>query len=59
MTQGLREHPRIGQDLLKEIPLRRMAKPEEVARTVTFLLDPENTYLTGGVYAVDGGVSAR
>lgn len=59
MTQGLREHPRIGQDLLREIPLGRMAKPEEVARTAAFLLDPENTYLTGGVYAVDGGVSAR
>lgn len=34
-------------------------KPEEVSRMVVFLMDPENSYVTGGFYAVDGGVSAR
>ncbi|GGN02918.1 2-deoxy-D-gluconate 3-dehydrogenase [Thermus composti] len=58
MTQGLREHPHLGQKILGGIPLARMARPEEVARMVAFLLEPENSYLTGGVYAVDGGVSA-
>lgn len=58
MTEGLRQHPRIGQEILRSIPLGRMARPEEVARMVAFLLEPENSYLTGGVYAVDGGVSA-
>ncbi|MCS6869506.1 MULTISPECIES: SDR family NAD(P)-dependent oxidoreductase [unclassified Thermus] len=59
MTQGLREHPHLGPALLREIPLGRMARPEEVARMVAFLLEPENAYLTGGFYAVDGGVGAR
>jgi NAD(P)-dependent dehydrogenase (short-subunit alcohol dehydrogenase family) len=59
MTQGLREHPGLRQAILQEIPLGRMARPEEVACMVAFLLDPESTYMTGGLYAVDGGVSAR
>jgi len=59
MTQGLREHPTLREAILREIPLGRMASPEEVARMVAFLLEPENGYLTGGIYAVDGGVSAR
>ncbi|GLV49003.1 3-oxoacyl-ACP reductase [Thermus sp. LT1-2-5] len=59
MTESLRSHPRLGPAILQEIPLRRMARPEEVARMVAFLLEPENAYLTGGVYAVDGGVGAR
>lgn len=59
MTAGLREHPVLGPRLLEEIPLGRMAQPQEVARVAAFLLEPENGYLTGGVYAVDGGVSAR
>lgn len=59
MTQGLRAHPSLGPTLLREIPLGRMARPEEVARMVVFLLEPENAYVTGGFYAVDGGVGAR
>lgn len=59
MTEDLRAHPHLGQKILDEIPLARMARPEEVARMVAFLVEPESNYLTGGVYAVDGGVSAR
>ena len=59
MTEGLRQHPRIGPELIAEIPLKRMAQPEEVARMVALLLEPEASYLTGGVYAVDGGVGAK
>ncbi|MER3537507.1 MAG: NAD(P)-dependent oxidoreductase [Thermus sp.] len=59
MTRGLREHPSLKQAILREIPLGRMAQPEEISRMIAFLMDPENSYLTGGLYAVDGGVSAR
>jgi NAD(P)-dependent dehydrogenase (short-subunit alcohol dehydrogenase family) len=34
------------------IPMGRMAEPEEVARLVHFLVSP---YLTGTIYAIDGG----
>lgn len=40
------------------LPLRRPGTPEEVAVAVSFLASPENTYVTGAVLAVDGGLGA-
>lgn len=37
------------------LPIRRRAKPQEIARTVAFLLGDESTYTTGSAYTVDGG----
>lgn len=41
-----------------EIPLGRMAEPEEIANLVGFLVSPEAQYITGVNYVVDGGVSS-
>jgi len=38
-------------------PLGRIGEPEEVARAIAFLLDPANSWITGQVLGVDGGVS--
>ncbi|OOQ61612.1 SDR family oxidoreductase [Mucilaginibacter pedocola] len=37
------------------IPMGRMAEPEEVASLVHFLVSPAAAYLTGSIYAIDGG----
>mmetsp|Transcript_26421 Transcript_26421/g.43260 ORF Transcript_26421/g.43260 Transcript_26421/m.43260 type:complete len:274 (+) Transcript_26421:155-976(+) len=38
-------------------PLGRIGEAEEVARMIAFLLQPENSFITGQVIAVDGGLS--
>ncbi len=37
--------------------LGRLGTPEDVARAIVFLLDPLNSWITGQVLAVDGGLS--
>lgn len=39
------------------VPLRRIGTPEDVARTVAFLIDRENHYITGENIMVDGGLT--
>jgi NAD(P)-dependent dehydrogenase (short-subunit alcohol dehydrogenase family) len=39
------------------IPLGRPAEPAEIAPVVSFLLSPENTYVTGSRIVVDGGLT--
>ena len=39
------------------IPMRRIGTPNEVANVVGFLASDESSFVTGGIYTVDGGVS--
>jgi glucose 1-dehydrogenase len=40
-----------------KIPLGRLGTSEEVARSILFLVDPANDYMTGACLLVDGGIS--
>lgn len=44
---------------LDKIPLKRIGLPEEVAVCVSFLLDEENSYMTGATIDVNGGLYSR
>ncbi len=37
-------------------PERRLGKPDEIARTVRFLIDDESGYITGAVFNINGGM---
>ena len=41
----------------KGLPLGRLARPEEIARGILFLVDPESAYVTGSTLMIDGGIS--
>ena len=49
-------NPALLDPLLRNIPLGRMGKPEEVAGLVAFLASDEAAYVTGSTYVMDGGL---
>jgi len=55
MSHGLSED-QLGQ-IARRTPLGRLGDPQDVARAVLFLTDPANTYITGQVVVVDGGLT--
>ncbi|HEY6892759.1 MAG TPA: SDR family oxidoreductase, partial [Rhodanobacteraceae bacterium] len=40
------------------IPLRRLARPEEIAEVALFLASPRASYVTGAIIAMAGGAGA-
>jgi NAD(P)-dependent dehydrogenase (short-subunit alcohol dehydrogenase family) len=56
-----REHPLTDAEAAaigeRVVPNGRLAKPEDIARTVLFLCSDEASYITGAMYYVDGGYS--
>ena len=45
-------------ELASKTALNRLAEPKDIAKTVYFLGNKENTYLTGQDIIVDGGFMA-
>ncbi len=44
-----------SEELARAIPLRRLGKPEEVARTIYYLCSPESSYVSGVEIEINGG----
>ncbi|CAI0954686.1 3-oxoacyl-[acyl-carrier-protein] reductase FabG [Serratia fonticola] len=55
MTQAI--PPEALKALRKQIPLRRLGKACEVARTTAFLIGDDSRYMTGQILVLDGGLT--
>lgn len=47
------------ENLRQQVPMKRLANPEEIARFVYFLGSEQNTYITGQTIFIDGGFMAQ
>ncbi|MFM9050564.1 MAG: 3-oxoacyl-ACP reductase FabG [Actinomycetota bacterium] len=43
-------------EILRQVPLGRLAEPDEIARVIAFLAGDDAGYITGAVIPVDGGL---
>jgi 2-hydroxycyclohexanecarboxyl-CoA dehydrogenase len=57
LGQVAEANPRLRQSLERAIPLRRVARPEEIAYAVAFLAAPDASYITGQALSVSGGLT--
>lgn len=57
MTEKIRTDPKLEKTYLKMIPMERWAEPKEIAPLVVFLASPLSSYITGQVYAINGGLT--
>ncbi len=47
--------PEAMEKVLAKIPVGRLGEPDEVARVVEFLADPDSGFITGQIFSVNGG----
>ena len=54
-SAALWQNPQINEAILKRIPQKRMAEPEEIAGLAVYLASPASSFVTGSVFSIDGG----
>ncbi len=55
----LRSDPRGLEFMQKQVPLRRLGRPDELGPLVVYLASDASAYMTGEVVTLDGGIAAR
>jgi len=55
--QDNKSHEEVLTDMAREIPMSRLASPDEIASVVLFLASNKASYITGNTIQVDGGLT--
>jgi NAD(P)-dependent dehydrogenase (short-subunit alcohol dehydrogenase family) len=63
-VEGFDTLTNLGKDTIYKMledaqPIKRIAKPEEIANVVAFLLSDESSFMTGALIAADGGYTCQ
>ncbi|MGD0856668.1 MAG: glucose 1-dehydrogenase [Dehalococcoidia bacterium] len=56
-SQALWSDESLMADLMKKMPLRKIAQPEEISRTALYLASEASSFMTGSVLIIDGGAN--
>lgn len=59
LSKRLAQRPGLRETLTAQTPLRRLARPEEVASVCCYLASDEAGYATGAALTIDGGFTIR
>jgi NAD(P)-dependent dehydrogenase (short-subunit alcohol dehydrogenase family) len=59
LFKGDKSVDQIVADWGKGHPLGRVAKPSEIGDLVSFLCSDSSTFITGGSYVIDGGLTSQ
>ena len=59
MVRDSPDPEKVRQTLVRQVPLRRIGKPDDVANMIVYLASDESTFVTGTEMVIDGGVIAQ
>ena len=59
MQKRWKKKPSMKKNLEKNIPLKKVGSPEDIANGIMFLLSDQSKYITGTEITIDGGITAK
>jgi NAD(P)-dependent dehydrogenase (short-subunit alcohol dehydrogenase family) len=59
LNKAALDDPEIGAKIVRQIPLQRVGRPEEIGPLVAYLASDVSAFMTGSTLVIDGGQTAR